>query len=101
MPTVDGAMNKVAPRFASQNGKGAVALGIKSDASKKEKLLERVRKNMERAISAESDNRKSGLDDRLFKIGQQCPTEIMSQRNLDKHPCLTSNRLLMFVHQIV
>ncbi len=101
MPRVDSAMTKIAPRFSSQDGRGRLALGQPMDASKKEKLLERVRKNMERAISAESDNRKSGLDDRMFKIGQQWPTEIMAQRNLDKRPCLTVNKLPTFVHQIV
>jgi hypothetical protein len=102
MPTVDRGMTKIAPRFASQDGKGALALRAGDmEASAKEKLLERVRKNMERAISAESDNRKSGLDDRMFKIGQQWPTEIMAQRNLDKRPCLTVNKLPTFVHQIV
>ena len=102
MPTVDRGMTKIAPRFASQDGKGALALRAGDmEASAKERLLERVRKNMERAISAESENRKSGLDDRLFKIGQQWPTEIMAQRNLDKRPCLTVNKLPTFVHQIV
>ena len=42
-----------------------------------------------------------GLDGRMFKIGQQWPTEIMAQRNLDKRPCLTVNKLPTFVHQIV
>ena len=101
MPVVDSAMTKIAPRFSSQDGKGRLALGQPMEASAKERLLERVRKNMERAITAESDNRKSGLDDRMFKIGQQWPTEIMAQRNLDKRPCLTVNKLPTFVHQIV
>lgn len=102
MPTVDSAMVKIAPKFRVIDDKGGNALGYpEGDASKKEKLLERVRKNMERAISAESENRKAGLDDRMFKIGQQWPTEIMAQRNLDKRPCLTVNKLPTFVHQIV
>lgn len=102
MPRVDSAMNKIAPRFASQEGRGAIALGQEDDEeSKKEKLLERVRKNMERAITAESENRKSGLDDRMFKIGQQWPTEIQAQRNLDKRPCLTVNKLPTFIRQVV
>jgi Phage P22-like portal protein len=104
MPVVDSAMNKIAPRFSAQDGHGGgpVALGYPmGDRAAKEKLLERVRKNMARAIDAESENRKSGLDDRMFKIGQQWPTEIMAQRNLDKRPCLTVNKLPTFIHQIV
>jgi Phage P22-like portal protein len=102
MPRVDSAMTKIAPRFSSQDGRGNLALSAyPMDATAKEKLLGRIRKNMERAISAESDNRKAGLDDRMFKIGQQWPTEIMAQRNLDKRPCLTVNKLPTFVHQIV
>lgn len=104
LPRVDSAMIKVTPKIGGPDDKGIVALRNKSpdtDAAKKEKLLERVRKRMEWAISSESENRKSGLDDRLFKAGEQWPTAIMAQRNLDKRPCLTINKLPTFVHQIV
>ena len=100
MPVTDNAMNKIAPRF-NIDDKGN-ALGYPApDPEDKEKILARVRKNMERAISASSENRKSALDDRLFRVGQQWPTEVMAQRNLDKRPCLTINKLPTFIYQIV
>lgn len=103
-PQYDSAMVKVPSRPSTPDDKGAITLGSKppeSDAAKKEKLLTKIRKRMEKAISAESENRKSGLDDKLFKAGDQWPKEIQAQRNLDKRPCLTINKLPTFVHQIV
>ncbi|HXJ61879.1 MAG TPA: portal protein [Verrucomicrobiae bacterium] len=94
-------MNKVSPASMLGDDKGT-ALGFpKGQEAEKEKLLSRARKRMEKAITAESDNRKSALDDRLFKAGDQWPKEIMAQRNLDKRPCLTINKLPTFIHQIV
>ena len=106
MPPVDSAMIKISGRTGVYDDKGAMMLrsgpgtGDK-DAERKEKLLERVRKRMERVISAESENRKAGLDDRMFKAGNQWPVEVMAQRQLDKRPCLTVNKLPTFIHQIV
>ena len=101
MPQVDGAMTKVSPRF-SVDDKGTKALSVtkSSKAEAKEKLMTRIRKRMERVVSAESENRKAGLEDRKFKKGDQWPSEIVAQRNLDKRPCLTINKLPTFVHQI-
>ena len=94
-------MIKIAPRNKIDD-KGTMlgAPKVGSDAEKKEKLLARARKRMERAITYESKNRKAGLDDRMFKVGSQWPTEIMAQRNLDKRPCLTVNKLPTFIQQI-
>jgi hypothetical protein len=96
-------MNKVAPRIGIADDKGAITLRSgkpDTDEARKEKILERARKRMERAISAESENRKAALDDRQFKVGNQWPTEIMAQRALDKRPCLTVNKIPTFIHQI-
>jgi hypothetical protein len=65
-----------------------------------EKILERLRKRMERCIAAEADQRKDEVDDRKFKAGQQWPADILAQRNTDRRPALTFNRMLTFVHQI-
>src|SRR5882724_4696624 len=100
MPAVDGAMNKVATKVGTADDKGTMLGAPKGDAKRQEKLLARVIKRMDRAISAESENRKAGLDDRQFKAGSQWPAEVMAQRNLDKRPCLTINKLPTFVHQI-
>ena len=100
MPRVDGAMNKIAPKFGLPDPKGTM-LGYPTDDDSKEKTLETMRKRMEQVISAEAENRKSGLDDKMFLAGNQWPTEVMAQRNLDKRPCLTINKLPTFVAQVV
>lgn len=103
LPPVDSAMIKITPRIGGIDDKGVKRLTSRppeSNAARKQKILERMRKRMERAISAESENRKSGLDDKLFKAGDQWPTAISAQRNLDKRPCLTVNKIPTFVHQI-
>lgn len=100
LPPVDGAMNKVAPRFGKMDDKGTMLGAPTGGAAKKEKLLARVRKRMERAIGAESDNRKAGLDDRNFLAGNQWPSEVSAQRNLDKRPCLTFNKFPTLLAQI-
>jgi len=100
MPTVDNGMNKIAPRLDKIDDKGGMLGAPKGRAKKDEKLLARVLKRMDTAISAESANRKAGLDDRQFKAGNQWPSDVVAQRNLDKRPCLTINKLPTFVHQI-
>ena len=93
-------MNKIAPRFGLPDKKGTM-LGYPEDEDSKEKILDTMRKRMELVISAEAENRKSGLDDKMFLAGNQWPTEVMAQRNIDKRPCLTINKLPTFVAQVV
>jgi hypothetical protein len=101
MPPVDSAMVKISGKTGVYDDKGT-ALGYpKGNEGKHEKLLARIRKRMDKAISAEADNRKAALDDRQFKAGNQWPLAIMAQRNQDKRPCLTINKLPVFIHQIV
>lgn len=100
MPSVDGGMNKISPKF-KMDDKGTKLGGPKGEEARKQKLLERIRKRFERVISAESENRKAASDDLQFVNGKQWPTEVIAQRNLDKRPCLTINKLPTFVHQIV
>ena len=42
-----------------------------------------------------------GEDDILFAIGNQWPEQIKQQRQRDNRPCLTENRLMTFVHQVI
>ena len=99
LPVVDGAMNKV-PTGLVMDENGTVLGGKRGQAEDDQKVLDRMKKRMERAISAESENRKNGLDDRRFEKGDQWPSEVVAQRNIDKRPCLTVNKLPTFVHQI-
>src|SRR5216684_1763518 len=103
LPKIDSGMNKL-PLNAPDGGKGAkddkenLALG--AEDADKEKILARIRKRMERAIKAESDNRQKGLEDLKFKDGDQWPADIMAERSGDKRPCLTINKMKTFVHQV-
>jgi len=92
-------MNKLAPNDKPIEGKGVEAK-VTPNAKKDEEILERIRKRMERCIAAESENRKAAVDDRKFKAGQQWPADVAAQRNTDKRPCLTINRMPTFVHQV-
>jgi len=107
MPRIDAAMNKIGPT-ASRGGKGSkdddknLRLGLDRDDDKTQKILLRAKKRMDRCIQAESENRKNGLDDLRFKTGEgQWPADVAAQRNFDKRPCLTINKLPTFINQIV
>lgn len=65
------------------------------------KLLERIRRRMERCIQTESDNRKMAVEDLKFYAGEQWAADVAAQRNTDKRPCLTINRVKPLVHQVV
>jgi len=110
LPRVDGAMNRVAPSNR-RGGKGAkgddrpVTLRPGKKDPKRERddeVLTRARKRFETVTSAEADNRKHALDDLKFKSGEgQWPADVVSERNFDKRPCLTINKLPTFVNQVV
>ena len=102
LPPVAPGMNRISPPGSAQNfrkerlldevrgGTGA------ADAN----LLERARKHMEQAISAESENRAAALEDLKMKTGDQWDPNVVATRNIDKRPCLTVNKFPTFVHQI-
>ena len=98
--------NKLPPKL-KDGGKGAKSddkdrlLGMKKKEEEQAKLLAEIRKRFERCISAESDNRKAALDDKKFLSGEgQWPADVAAQRNFDRRPCLTINKLPTFVNQI-
>lgn len=105
MPRIDSGMNRVAPAAIipkNQRGGDIMRPGGKRKRSEREaqELLARARKRMGRCISTESENRKNGLDDDKFYSGEQWPSDIVQQRNADKRPVLTTNKLPTFVHQV-
>lgn len=109
LPDKGPGQNKVAPNNKGIEGKGnKVGPDIPAETDSKtdkqreadEKILDRIRKRMERCISAESENRKAAVDDRKFKAGEQWPADILAQRSADKRPALTVNRMKTFVHQV-
>jgi hypothetical protein len=65
-------------------------------------LLEEAQERFKDSLDAESDNRANLLDDvRFVRLGEQWPEEILRQRERDKRPCLTINKLPAFVRQVV
>ena len=48
----------------------------------------------------ESEYRRLALDDLRFYDGEQWPSNIKTQRELDHRPCITINRLPQFTHQV-
>ena len=71
------------------------------DAFEADKILARARKRFDKSLKAETENRKAALDDLKFLTGEgQWPADVAAQRNFDKRPCLTINKLPTFVHQI-
>lgn len=69
---------------------------VKSDQD----LLEEARTRFQLCIDAESDLRNDALDDLKFYAGDQWPAEARSERERDRRPCLTINRLPSFAHQV-
>jgi Phage P22-like portal protein len=64
------------------------------------KLLARIRKRFERCMQVEMENRRDALDDLKFKGGEQWPAAVAAQRNLDRRPMLTINKLPTFIRQV-
>jgi hypothetical protein len=54
------------------------------------------------AHDAEAENRKWAIDDLMFaRMGEQWPAETRKQRELERRPCLTINRMPAFARQVV
>jgi hypothetical protein len=53
------------------------------------------------AQEAEAENREGALEDLRFADGEQWPDEIKTEREKDGRPCLTINRVPLYVRQIV
>lgn len=100
MPRVDGAMNKLPDQTKGDGGRGSDKDSETLSKKDEAKILARMRKRFTRAIEAEAKNRADALDDLKFKAGMQWPQDIAAQRNADKRPCLTINKIPTFTRQI-
>jgi hypothetical protein len=102
-PTITEGQIKLPPS-SPRGGKGAedddenTRLGVDDDEERE--ILDRARKRMDKAIQAESDNRRAALEDLKFYKGDQWPADIQAQRNFEQRPCLTINKLPTFVNQV-
>jgi hypothetical protein len=95
MPPV-GSSKDVPPVSASADPKD----NRSPDDVRKAQVLERARKRMDRAIEVEADNRKQAVECLKFFNSDQWPADVVAQRNFDKRPCLTINKLPTFVRQV-
>ena len=111
MPSVQAGMNKRGPMMGKGDKKAydddewgddwkPLGTEKRKEEETHDEVLERARKRMTRCIDSESDNRKAALEDLKFKRGEQWPADVAAQRNTDKRPCLTINKMQTFVHQI-
>lgn len=65
-----------------------------------EKLLSVAKERYAQVIENEGDIRRLETEDMEFRAGKQWPDEIKNQREVDRRPCLTINRLPQFVRQV-
>lgn len=63
-------------------------------------FLEMAFERFRRSSEATTEIRKDALDDLKFAAGEQWPDEIKRDRDQDKRPCLTINRLPQFIRQV-
>lgn len=66
-----------------------------------DKVIDDCREFMKLADDAEGGNRRRALSDLRFAAGDQWPTHIQTQRELENRPCLTINKTDSFVRQVV
>ena len=63
--------------------------------------LHEAREQFKRASEYWDEDRKAALDDIKFRAGEQWPSDVLSQRQKDKRPALTLDKLSQYVRQIV
>jgi hypothetical protein len=73
--------------------------GLMTDA---EDILARAKRDFEKCQDGENHNRREALDDiRFARLSEQWPDEVIKQREIDRRPCLTINKTLAFIRQVV
>ena len=76
------------------------AYAEKDNKKTSEEILERALARFKLVDEAEAQLRRDALDDLKFRSGEQWPDEVKKNRELDRRPCLTINRLPQFIKQI-
>lgn len=64
-------------------------------------IIKECQESLKVAVEAETQNRAEALQDLKFAAGDQWPTMIQTQRELEHRPCLTINKTDSFVRQAV
>lgn len=71
-----------------------------TEESRQKKLLEQAHARWKLADEATNESRILALEDLKFRAGEQWDEHIRAQRELDRRPCLTINKIPQFVQQI-
>lgn len=72
------------------------------DKSDPDDTLAAGKKAYQLCSEAESENRVVSLDDiRFARLGEQWPSDIVKQREIEQRPCLTINKMKAFIRQVV
>ena len=64
-------------------------------------LLRQMRKDFETAVNAEQENRIQALESFKFKSGDQWPEEAKRERESERRPMLTMNKVNKFIKRVV
>jgi hypothetical protein len=65
-------------------------------------LLKEAKDAFSEAADASDHNRQTAIDDvRFARLGEQWPEAVMKQREKERRPCLTINKLPAFIRQVV
>lgn len=67
---------------------------------KQDDIISAARDRMDEAVDADRENREEALHDLESLAGHQWPDDIRQQRESDRRPCLTINRLPQFTRQV-
>lgn len=77
-------------------------MGEKSkDKEKQKEIVETALTRFKIGYEADSENREKAIEDMNFRAGDQWPESIKNEREIEKRPCLTINKIPQNVHQIV
>ncbi len=71
------------------------------DAVKEQEILASARKRLRRCVESDSDQRARAIEDLRFAAGDQWPTRIRRQRELERRPCLTLNKTGQYIRSVV
>ena len=69
-------------------------------SSGEDSFIKTVRRNYERAIDFERENREEALDDLRFRAGEQWAEEVKRDRLEQRRPILTINRIPQYTRQV-
>lgn len=67
----------------------------------RDEFLRLAKERFHLAAEAETETRRDSLEDLKFYAGDQWPAQIVADRSLAGRPCLTINRLLHPLHQVI